>query len=225
MSRRHSRSLGLALLVAAPFALLGPTGCADDKSTLFIRDVMAKPDDCLFKPDPSAAFIGQGMLDLAFTDTYAPFLLVGNQMVPVGNDNTLKTETSRISLKGAEVKLTTAGGAVIANYTTTTSGTIDPVAGPDPGYGVTQVTMIPPKAVTAPGSFIATVKVFGETLGNRNVESGEFAFPITVCQGCLVFFNKDSQDAGTCVAPSGSPVGACLPGQDGLSDCSLLPKK
>lgn len=224
MSRLYSRSLGLALLVTAPFALLGPVACADNKSTLFIRHVLAKPDDCLFKPDPAGAFIGQGTLDLQFTDTYAPFVLVGNQMVAQGDDDTLKTETSRIQLQGAEVSLTTAAGSEVANYTTTISGTIDPEPGADAGYGVTQVVMVPPGAVNAPGSYIANVTVFGETLGNQDVETGEFNFPIEICDGCLVFFNKDSQDAGTCVAPTGDPVGLCLPGQDGPTDCSLIPR-
>lgn len=224
MSRFYSRSVGLALLVAAPFALLGPVGCADNKSSIFIRSVLAKPDDCLFVPDPASATIGQGTIDLQFTDTYAPFFLVGNQLVPQGNDNTLKTETSRISLQGAEVSLSATGGGQLANFTTTISGTIDPVNGPEPGYGVTQIVLIPPGAVSAPGSFIATVTVFGETLGNQDVETGEFSFPIEVCDGCLVFFNKESQDAGTCVAPQGDPEGLCQPGQDGPTDCSLLPR-
>lgn len=223
MSRLHSRSLGLALLVAAPFALLGPFGCADNKSTIFIRHVLAKTEDCAFTADPGGAFIGQGTMDLQFTSSYAPFVLVGNQLVPQGDDEALKTETSRVQLHGAEVHLTTAGGEGVQSFSTTCAGTIDAAAGPEPGYGVTQVTMIPPGAVDTPGSYLARVTVFGETLGNQDVESGEFTFPIEVCDGCLIFFNKESQDAGTCVAPSGDPIGLCLPGQDGLTDCSLLP--
>lgn len=220
MFRQVPRALGLVLLAAAPLTLLGPAGCADNKSTIFIKHVLAKPEDCLFEADPSAAFIGSGRVDLAVTDSYAPFLLIGNQMVPQGDDDTLKTETSRVALQGAEVNLEVAGGGSVANFSTTCSGTIDPVGGPEPGYGVTQVTMIPPGLDLAPGDYLATVTVFGETLGNQDVETGEFVFPINVCEGCLIFFNQDSRDNGTCIGET-DPAGGCLPGQDGLVDCSI----
>jgi hypothetical protein len=220
MFRQFPRAFGLALLAAAPLALMSPSGCADNKSTMFVRHVLAVPEDCLFEPDPDSAFIGSGVLDIVMRGSYAPFVLIGNQLVPQGDDDQLKTETSRIALKGAEVTLSVAGGDPITTFSTTCAGTVDPAPGAEAGYGVTQVTMIPPGLDLAPGDYLAAITVFGETLGNEDVETSEFVFPINVCEGCLIFFNQDSIAAGVCV-PDDDPVGTCLTGQDGPVDCGI----
>jgi hypothetical protein len=63
---------------------------------------------------------------------------------------------------------------------------------------------------------IVTIKVFG-VVGGNSIESNEFAYPVTVCDECLI------SDVGDCsvLDPSFSARdgGACAVNQDGVTDC------
>ena len=63
---------------------------------------------------------------------------------------------------------------------------------------------------------IVTIKVYGD-IGGNSIESNEFAYPVTVCDECLL------NDAGPCdtLSSSFSPRegGACAVNQDGVVDC------
>src|SRR3954454_12237634 len=88
------RSL-LAALVAAP-SLLGSPGCAENESTIFIRQVnvpVSSGNGCTVEPTPTSLFISRGLLDLAFRNQYVATLLVGNQLVARGNPTQERTET------------------------------------------------------------------------------------------------------------------------------------
>ncbi len=221
MLRNLFRPLGFLLVCAAPFAVMGPAGCADNKSTIFVKHVLAPTDDCSFEADPTAPALFYGLMDLAVTDTYTAVLLVGNQLVPQGEDDQLRTETSRVALQGAEVRLDAIGGDTVAHFRTIVSSTVDPAAGPEPGYGWANVTLVPPGLGLAPGEYVATVTVFGETLGNQDVETGEFSFVIRVCDQCLVTYSPEALTLGACRPPAGELVVPCFPGQDVLVDCTF----
>lgn len=204
------------LLMAAGVATicLAPPGCADNRSTLYVVGVLAKSEDCTVTFDPGQPRIGRGLMDtFVALGGYAPPLLIGNQMVPQGNNDQLRTETSRVDLRGAEVRLSAVGGAELANFSTTASGSINPAPSTAPGFYGTTVMMVPPGLNPPDGEYIASVRVFGVTLGGQDVETGEFLFPIQVCSGCSLM--------GDCSPTTEEPVGACRPGQDGPTDCRV----
>lgn len=224
MSRTAYRTL-LSMALGALLGLPCLFGCADNRSTLFIAGVLAKTEDCTVTFDPGQARIGRGLMDRQFAGSYTPPLLVGNQMVPQGNNNQLRTETSRITLEGAEVRLTEVeSGAEVRAFTTPISGVVNPTPATAPGFYGAHVMLIPPAGAggaVADGEYVAQVRVYGVTLGGQDVESGEFRFPIEVCTGCSIFFSSDSIAAGACVPGSGTPVGSCRPGEDGPTDCTV----
>ena len=140
---------------------------------------------------------------MGFTDRYIATILVGNH-IPQGDPIQARTETSRIEIQGAVVRITDAAGNQLNTYTAVTAGTIDPASGSSPSYAVMDVEAIDPSVVASflgeagskalPGGdsilsvggtqqqLISYMKVFGQTLGDH-VESNDFEFPISICAG------------------------------------------
>jgi hypothetical protein len=227
---------GFAGCVVAALAVPWVCGCADNESSLFVRSVMKNsPPECTVQSDPTAVMLLGGTMDVALTDTYRAALLIGNQLVRRGSRDNLRTETARIALKGAEVRLQNSGGQQLSNGAFTVGGTgfVDPGSGDEPGYGVMFVPLVPPSVQPQAGTVItARVKVFGDTLGGTEITSNELSFPIAVCYGCLVDFPPAADDAtvtgyqcnnastGTSAstAPS-ADTAPCWMGQDDPVDC------
>ena len=187
-----------AACIPALSAGVAGSGCADNESTLFVRAVLRiEPPDCVAKPDPSATVMLGGTLDVALRDTYQAALLIGTQLVRRGSRDQLRTETSRVNLRGAEVYIDSAEGDNIYSFTIDGTGFADPGSSEEPGYGVMFVPLIPPSASRRidPGHVVTVrVKVFGRTLGGTELESNELYFPILVCSGCLVSFPIEADD-------------------------------
>jgi hypothetical protein len=95
--------------------------------------------------------------------------------------------------------------------------------------------LIPPQA-NPPVNTVVTVfvRVYGRTLGGMEIESNELAFPIAICEGCLVSFPLDADNPATpeydCTSfDIASSVGGgslpspddqpCWLGQDAYTDC------
>ncbi len=220
------RQLLTALPLIAATALVGVSGCADNESMLFVRQVVAlESGNCTSSPDPSGTFYSAGVLDLAVRNSYEASLLVGNQLVRRGSRELLRTESSRITLRGAEVQLLNEQGAVMTEFTIPVAGFVDPGSGDEPGYGVTSALLIPPGAATSGTRVVADVRVFGDTLGGDEITSASLSFPINVCTGCLVSYPADADDPATtgytCSVgdtPSSVP---CRIGQDEPVHCLL----
>lgn len=230
------------LLMAAGCAALGSGGCADSDSILFVRQAQARiasgATGCTVDGSPSALFITEGTLDLAFRTEYTAALLVGNQLVARGNASQLRTETSRVEIEGAFVKLEDGRNTVWGPYTVPGSGFIDPATGSTPSYGLTETILLGSaygvglieelRATRAVKRYTSVVKIIGKTLGGTAVESGEWRFPLAVCYGCLVSFPPDANDPKltrpNCqlAAGTGTSVAApCALGQDDAVDCRV----
>lgn len=185
----------LAVTTVLGGTALVSTGCADNESVLFIVGVLALEDtDCKLTPEASATLRTRGVLDTSLRSGYTAGLLVGSQLTQRGNRDQLRTETARLSLRGAEVRLQTPDGATIAEYTTIGTGFVHPASGSEPGYGAIAADLIPPGAPVSPGLVVARVRVYGDTLGGQEIESNEYSFPIYVCSGCLVSYPVESAD-------------------------------
>jgi hypothetical protein len=245
------RILGRASFVAgaALFALAMTPACAENDVSLFIRNAMAPPQSrangrCLYTADPGQPMIAGGVVDFAIRDNYVVSLLVGSQLTPRGDQTQVRSESNRTHLNGAVVKLTDANGGLIREYTSLTSGFVDVSQGATATYGIADVTALDAPALAAASSgiepgdsrlVVANIKVFGKTLGGVDVETGEFQFPIHVCNRCLLDFSTgddpavEGRDCNLNANAGGAAGGAtgtaqvipCHPGQDELTPCQL----
>jgi hypothetical protein len=243
MKRWWGHILAGSLLLAAAAAI--STACVKDDSTVFIFDVLQQQlvsagSSCLFTSDPTQPYISAGRLDIGFRETYQATFLVGNQIVPQGNPTIPQTETSYVQFNGAVVSITDTEGNQLANYTEMVgAAALAPAQGTTPSFepiGVTivdqgTVDQIAPAVIAgATRTLITHTYFFGQTLGGENVQTGEFAFPVTVCYGCLVSFSPGDVDQDASVIPNcenavGSSSttalpGPCYPGEDFSVDCS-----
>jgi hypothetical protein len=171
-------------------------------------------------------FIGTGLLDVGLANSYDPAILVGNQLIPRADPATPRTETNRITIQGATVRVTDAVGTQLSTFSSLSSSTVDPGSGTQPGYSVVFATLVDPATTqalrsalpnrTATKTIVAYFKLYGTTLGGTSVESDEFQFPIQVCKGCSVIFPLDAAGHVDCVTPPSTGGGGvpCRPGQD-----------
>jgi hypothetical protein len=236
-----SRRLLYGAMALAPAIVAGP-GCADNESTLFIRQAQAHvAGNCGVDNAPSSLSILRGALDLAFQRQYRADLLVGNQLVPRGNASQLRTETARVEIQGTIVRAEDTTGAVVwGPVTVPGAGFVDPASGSNPNFGVVNTVLIGSELgeslvdqLSANRNlvryFTAVARVFGRTLGGASVESGEWRFPINVCYGCLVTFPPDATDPKIMPIPNcalssvtgSSVVHPCIVGQDETIDCRV----
>jgi hypothetical protein len=227
--------------VAGACALVAP-GCQDNESMLFIVGVLAvETTNCLAKPERGATLRAGGALDTSLASGYRAALLVGSQLTQRGSREQLRTETARLSLEGAEVTLNDAAGAPLdigtANpFSTLGTGFVDPAGGTDPGFGVIFVDVIPGAisdkvAQSLPkgdGIIVAKIRAFGTTLGGQEVESGDYTFPLRICNGCLVSYPNSANSAAvgdeylcqaTAATAAATPV--CFLGQDVPVPCTM----
>lgn len=217
------------------------SGCVDNNETLFINAVLAlESPQCLYEADPTQPVLIQGTLDVLFKHSYSAGILVGNQYTPRGAKQNLKAESTRITLRGAEVTLTDSVGTQIScagapscgSFTVYGTGFVDTNRAEEPAWGFFGAELIPQSV----GTFIhqsmtdagleaktvyASVKVFGESLGGQEVTSSTLTFPIRLCTGCLIDYPLVAIERGQCVVsaanlPTEKP---CIKGQDSLVDC------
>ena len=237
MNRMLRPFIAVGLIAAAASSA---AGCAANDSTLFIYGVLAPTAPaCDVTGSPGEKVFGSGTLDVALRTNYEAWLLVGNQYAPRGQKQQLRTETTRVTLTGAEITLkdaaknqiiTCTGQPNCGQFSVYGSGFADSSKSEDPGWGIIAAQLIPnavgqsyatgplsaPSATTI--SLVATIRVFGTTLGGQDVESGGFSYPIQLCNGCLVDFSPAK--AGKCTRLEGDviPTG-CRLGQDDVVDC------
>jgi hypothetical protein len=204
----------LHLVAAGSFVAIGGllSGCGDNESVLFIQGViMPEPPDCTFSPSASGTMLMSGMVDVSLTKSYQAVLLVGSQITRQGSRDQLRTETSRVSILGAEVHVLDDGNSEVESYTVNASGQIEPSSGQEPGYGVVSTVLLQGGDERGVGQFISRIQVYGQTLGGQDVESNWFRFPIEIVDGDLNTGPCDSTDI------TGERT-TCWPGQD-FADC------
>jgi hypothetical protein len=224
-----------ALAAIGGMALLAPA-CAHNDSSFFLQGVLAPPQSstngCLFTDDPTQAEEPSGVLDVGVTNEYFAEFLAGNQIIPQGNQDQLMTETSRIVIQGAVVRIVDlVTGAQLANYTDVESGFLNPSNGTTPGYGPvgfmivdpdTAATLLtnPPLMPFESRAIVSYVKAFGTTLGGDYEETNTFGFKITACNGCLIQYTSLNPPAcDPNVAPSTTGPSLCYVGEDIPFDC------
>jgi hypothetical protein len=239
------RLLGQAFVVVAVgiTAMAFTPACADNDQTIYVRNVVAPPSNrqngrCIYQPDPAGVGLLEGTLDVAIRGDYSAILLVGGQGLQRADALNARVEPNRAHLNGAVVTVTDPNGGTINEFTALGSGFVDPGQGTTPSFGLIGVTLIDQATSTrigvAPGApaklVVANAKVFGKTLGGVDLESGEFQFPIRVCNGCLLDFStgddlavqgRDCNRTIDTTAGGGGSEPPCTPGQDENTPCQF----
>jgi len=244
----RKRSL-ISVLVATGIAVAAAsTACVANDGSIVVVGVLAPPilagttgGACLYTATLSGPFLPYGTVDVAFAEQYAPNILIGNQMVARGDPGQSRVETDNVTLQGAIVRITDAGGAQLTSYTVLGSGFVPAASGGTMSLGTFSTTLLDPATIDtvrqALGSTVGLSKrlisymtVFGTTTGGQHIQSGEFGFPVNVCLGCLVSFPAGSNDPAQQPQPNclgGSSSGGtvvttpCVMGQDQPIDCRL----
>lgn len=238
-----NRLLGQTLLVVAvgALAVAFTPSCAENDQTIFVRNAIAPPQDrqngCVYTDDPTQTFRPIGTLDVALAQEHRSVFLVGSQLIPRADAKSTRIESNRVHLNGAVVRVTDANGGQLNEFTTLSSAMVDPQNNNQPSFTPLVITTLDGKSVSGlipqvadPRRrvlVIANVKVFGRTLGGVDVETGEFQYPIEVCNGCLISFETGDDPAvqGTdCSLPlpetgGGGGAGPCNLGVDEVVEC------
>lgn len=236
MNRVSSRALVGGTLVALIGALA--PACAENNQSLFIRQIMAPTavdattGSCRYIPDATQPGLALGILDVGLTDAYYVTALVGNQLIRRRSREDLRAESNNMIIKSGITRVLD-GDRVLAEITGPTQGFIDAAEG-DARYGTIGFVAVDPggaqtlRGALQPGE-VRTVtlgmKISGTSLGGEDVESGEFLWPLRVCNGCLVDFSAGDDPATPgvdCSLPSAAnSVRPCTFGQDQIVPCQL----
>jgi hypothetical protein len=239
--------LATAVGIASALCSLIPS-CADNNQTIFVRQVQQlRAPECTVTSDATAFVASTGFVDVGLASNYVIFPLVGSQLLARGDARQSKAESNRVVIQGAEITLVApdtgqplALAGVSNPYTVIATGTIDPSASSNASYGVTEVEILPPSVVALQRQALAAggigtsttihakMRIFGKTLGNTEVETEDFTYPINVCYGCGVFVPADAVEptvSGARNCRGGTTGGTtttrtvCKVGQDSLTDC------
>lgn len=211
-------------LFPIPVLLLAMVGCAPGNPGLFISNVVAPNDQCLY--DTSNATFFRGFFDTAIeNNSYEAVLVFNNQLLNLaqsgGSGFPVMADPNVINVHSLEIELRDGGGAALAitapAFTVPVGGTAIPSGdGMTVGAGLGAVTLIPrgyagelAGIAGTNGSIVVSMRAIGQTLGGAEVVSSEFYFPIHFCSGCLLTCLRDSDGEEIC-RPS------CTPGQDSV---------
>ena len=238
---------GLTFVLAAGALSVLMPACEDNDRSIFVQAVLAPSTtrtggSCTYTNDPTQPILPSGRLDVAISQAYIATVLFGNQLIARGDQLQPRAESNRANIQGAVVHLTDANGGTLGDFTSLGTGFADPSSNNVPGYGVTQVPLTDATSAAALAAslktrgesvtIIASFKLFGTTIGNTDVETGSFDFPLEVCNGCTIFYGKGvdttpgSPTLGKCALPVDdallqSTSNPCYIGQDISTDCRL----
>ncbi|MSP24768.1 MAG: hypothetical protein EXR75_06300 [Myxococcales bacterium] len=227
------------------FSLGLGAGCTENNVTLYVRHVPIADveDKCTVSADPGGPALLGGILDKSLTTEYSQVFLVANQLMLRGDPDTLRPESSRVTMFEAEVTVIRNDGATLASFSVPVAGFAEEAQGTSPGFGVIQVSPVidsltvgarlDPANPTSPflidtttggSTVIARIRLFGRSLGGTDVETGDYDLPVFVC-------GASGSTPSTCI-PTYAPedledpiLSPCRRGQDVPHDCRMVNKE
>ena len=233
--KTRSLTIGVAVLLGGIVL-----GCADNEESIYVRGVLAWPSsECVFKSDPESPMIMAGSWDVGLSNEYRANLLIANQMVPRGSGTELKTESSTFRAEWLDVGVERTNGTSLVSYSYPVTGLVDPAVGGVPGWGtvsgalanVDVKELLAGEILAAAGrgedllpKVVSVARVWGRTLGGKEIRSAEFRFTVVACFGCLVVVPSSARDpevpGPNCRNLEGyTAKDVCVFGQDGYVDC------
>ncbi|NOU28563.1 MAG: hypothetical protein HOO96_11715 [Polyangiaceae bacterium] len=219
---------------AAGVALALSTACETNNQSLVITGAIpptVSAGVCTFTPSDTT--VSNPTMDVAFSDTYVIHAAVLSQFVDRANKDVPRAESNSVSVTGAEVRVTDGLGGELGAFTTLVSTTIIPPA----ATGSVPITVVAPSIAARLRNelklgerrqLVIFAKVFGQTLGNKSIESGEYQFVMTAVKGALITFPTDTDDPSTpgrdCNIPTKDKTiddKVCAVGSDAVFTCTL----
>lgn len=183
-------------------------GCAPSNPGLVIEGTLAIPESCVFS-STSTTYTLAPTLDTADYGGLRPlgirydaqFRVVNRLLQLFNNRYPVRAEPNVITLQYAEIQLLEVDGTApdlggLPNpFRVTTGATIPPSATATGTPGIAPVEVIPPLYGDAllgrVGRLLASVRITGTTSGGATVTTGEYLFPIELCNRCLVACDPD----------------------------------
>jgi len=207
----------VALLV---LAALSVTACVDDDRMFYIKQNQAPDSSCTVSTGGGSSLWG-GILDVSIAG-YGYYFnpLVVNQMLSTTGDN--QPERNVIHMRGFKVD----APSPIADFEIPAAGAIEPNG--EAVFAAVEV-LRPGDVALLAGSVSGTnqpvlevkIRAFGDRSGDE-METSEFIYPITLCNGCLVTMltacptaeDTTTYTSNPCGLPQDAPV-TCCPGPSG----------
>ena len=123
-----------ALFAIAGASVVAANGCVDVGTDIFIESVVLPDAQCVYST--SGNISPRGSMDVLFTREYSAVLKVGSQLVTRGQTSTLRPESNRLQITGAEIQVLDDQARLIDEFTTTTVGFVNPTPTESPGFGL-----------------------------------------------------------------------------------------
>jgi len=226
--------------------MTGLVGCVDDNVGVYIAGNIAGEGDmgvCMFDPE-SGNYLVRGVWDVGVGAPYTITPEIRNQLLFRGT--TTAADPNHVFINRAQVELIGPDGNTIAFP--------DPVANPNPfsvrmsafvesssdpstpSGSAASLDAIPASyaaslaGLVGPGQTVTvSVKLFGRTGGDIDIETGEWFWPVEICTNCLVSCNAAEsaaeelpcaigQDRTASITPDSSLCGLCA-GVPGFDTC------
>lgn len=197
-------------------------GCAPSNPGFVVEGILAIPENCTFAA-ASDVFQRTPTLDTAdfgllrpLGVRYTAHFRVSNRLTQLySNRYPLRAEPNELTLNYAEVELLAVDGTALAldglpnPFRVSTGGSIFPGTTAAGVPGIAAVEVVPPiygdaLAGFSPGRILVGVRITGTTAGAATVTSGQYLFPLDLCDRCLV----------ACDPELDLTEGACFLGQD-----------
>lgn len=229
-------SLHIARIFVSVLGLAPIVGCGDEPGQFVIVQNQVPDQGCTVAGSKGDVYRGEGRLDVALVGDDAP---VAYRLYPLLQNNLRKrdrpSEPNRLLLNSftvvvevdpaapkAVIDVVAKADERLRSYEEPWSGTLDPGGG-TLSAGVTVVAgelarrIRATRALETQGSMrlFVTVRAVARKLDGGFIQSDEFRFPITVCQGCLV------ASVQACPAIPRNLGNACNIAQDVPVDCCL----
>lgn len=240
----------IKLLVAGTAVALCACTVENNQSIAVLRNGLPE-DDCTFSAEPDT-FLGSGTMDVSLGDQnlaagYLMGLLVENRMPETvtsrppmtGSEVERTTERNQILIRGFEVELEAQceGEAICGQVTTIVNRSFRTPGAASVGPLEVQPILadvlpldIPRRLKGVLGDAQIPVRVTIRAYGGRNadeeIESGDFEYSISLCEGCLVS-GLDRQcpggpSQGYCGLPQDFSLSCCLLGSEPVCPASLV---
>lgn len=221
--KRINKILQLFMALVSVTFVSGFVGCAQDENGFFIQQNQVPTDTCEITTDEKI-YRSEGRLDVAAGKGYYIYPLLRNYYVSTSAKDG-QPEKNNIHLRRYQVELDLSqlagqydpqAAAPYVNFTTFTSGMVQPSGG-STASRIKAISDELVKILKIPEGVKPIVFVKLRAYGTRSdeeVESGEFVYPVTLCNKCFVTMLSAPPAADQPI--TSNPCG--LP-QDGYTTC------
>ncbi len=217
--------------------ILALSGCAENRSSFFIQNMIVPSDECVVSSDRESSYNTWGLWDIGVASSWVARPLLLNEMEDSNKLNPMVSQTNYIQVDGAWVSLLDEeenvlrdeyfihapvtvyanGGSTALVFPAVDRATYDFVA--DSWREILGTRTIDQLCASPIMSkILLRIRVTGVTSGGTDVETPYFLYPIYMCCGCSIYYPPDAMCSET---DSGGDEVPCQPGQDGWTDCRM----